>query len=210
MNRLLGIIFFLSLFVSPNSVFGDEPIVFIHEGEDLMSEGQKEFVVSEIAIQCRKIESLLGLTLDGLARSFSIHVVQADKVYELSGLELAKAVTVDGEIFISLDTLESVVLRHEVMHSILFSLVKEKLPWWVEEGLAEVLSGELDQESQGSIANSKIEIRYKEAGQRVLHLVNKCGFRSFGDYLTLIEQRNTERYSYNKIFNDKCLNESRK
>lgn len=214
--------------IHANKVFGDQPeeilskpnldgtlireefppIYFI-QGSSFIDWEDKDRIVNEIVIQYNKLGAVLGReSLTKYASSdeaFSIAVISHDELDELIGSFGANAATIDGVIYITPTNISPHILRHEVLHALVYALIKNKMPWWMEEGLAQVLSGELE---EGNIAPSKtnIERKYQDARQRVMRLVNKCGFNSFGRYLSLLEDGNTERYSFNKVFNELCEN----
>lgn len=198
------------LLCRPNFDYGlirvDYPEVFIEKGKSKLDTVATEFIASEISIQVSKIKELLGIELDHNAERFSVVILEQDELLSLSDLDGAGATTVDGVMNFSKEEIRSEIIRHEVFHSMIFKLVGSKLPWWIEEGLAQILSGEL---YIGKIEKprTETEIKYHEARLKVSGLLSKCGFKPFGSYIELIEQGNTERYAYNKIFNEGCGHE---
>ena len=184
----------------------DYPIIIVLEGEGNLSADDKSFIAAEITIQTKKIEQLIGLKINPTSDCFALRILNQEGLFAVSGLENASAVTIDGIIYFSFEDLNSELIRHEVFHAMVFKLLSNKLPWWIEEGLAQLLSVELDM-GKASKPKTKIEMKYRDARLRVSRLVNSCGFKAFGSYFKLIEQGNTERYSFNKIFNEECSNE---
>jgi hypothetical protein len=197
--RFKRLILFVSLVFNQLLVQAEEPLVNIVEGSELLNETQTSLIMSDVFIQYKKIETLLGMPLEDFVKEFSFRIVAPERVLEISGLDQAKAVTVDGEIYISSEFFDSTLIRHELLHSVIFALVKSQVPWWIEEGLAQILSGEWDAEQQ-NIPKSKIEKKYKDARQRVYALVNKSGFKSFGTYLNLIRSGVSEPNAYRIVF----------
>lgn len=197
--RFKRLILIFSLVFNQLLVQAEEPFVNILEGSELLSESQKSLIITDVLIQYNKIETLLGMPLEDFVKEFSFRIVPSERVLEISGLDQAKAVTVDGEIYISSEFFDSTLIRHELLHAVIFALVKSQVPWWIEEGLAQIFSGEWDVDEQ-NIPKSKIEKKYKDARQRVYALVNKSGFKSFGTYLNLIRGGVSEPNAYRIVF----------
>ena len=185
------------------------PSIYFVEGSSLIRWEDKNRIVSEIVIQFNKIATMLGS--DILSKYvdseevINVAVVSHDDLDQLVGSFGANAVTIDGVIYLTPSNIASHIIRHEVMHAAVYVNAKNKVPWWIEEGLAQILSGELEEVSS-TVLKTNIERKYQDARLRVMKLINKCGFRSFGEYLTLISEENTERYAFNKVFNEVCYN----
>ncbi len=181
----------------------DSPQIGILSGGDLINESEKAYLSSEIRIQLLKIYRILGLKLKPYNHLFNIRILSESELASLANLEGANALTIDGIMNFTPARMRSDLIRHEVLHAIVYSKVKDQLPWWIEEGLAQLLSGEERSiKSQGQ--GTKVERKYHQARIRVSNLVERCGFKAFGTYLNLIQDENSPQYSYNKVFNELC------
>lgn len=210
---ILAILFFSEIVFSSEESFkyenGSESFaVDVVSGSDLLSEEKKEFLITNHKIQLDKISELLGLEIDASV-IFEEKIFTRDEFNPIKPYENSTAFTEDGIIHFSVDAISQENIRHETLHALVYGLVGDKMPWDMEEGLAQILSGELasfSDKSRDSTANI-VERRYDLARLKVSKLVERCGFRSFGKYLDLLKTGNTERYSYNRVFNEECGSE---
>jgi len=118
----------------------------------------------------------------------------------------AEALSVDGTIYLPHQYLEAEninkTIHHEILHAIVYHIAGNRVPAWLEEGLAQILSGQVDPNAQiPKLNGSKTSIRslrggssyqdkdeadlaYSIAVYAVSTLAKEHGFSTFGTYLS--------------------------
>jgi hypothetical protein len=131
-----------------------------------------------------------------------------------------KATTINGKVFLIYDSLLSEdsrkTIKHETVHAYTYAVAGSKVPAWLEEGLAQIIAGEVTEKSSKDFRNkpslralrNNFNLEDKELlaeqyliSEKVVRLlVKEFGFSSIGDYLKKLSYGYSHERAFSAIF----------
>lgn len=223
-KRFHFIVFFILLFpcLYPNHSRAEfcDSVRFELKDDQIAWEQHKNtlaLLCNDVSVTLKQLHALFGLKNE---KAIEIHVYnEASYVIETAAPYWIEAIFADGIIYISSEKIKKndlqfrMHLKHEVFHAYLFQITTEPIPAWLEEGLAELISGE-DTNSTIRISSDvslsqlhvefhklpkdKIRDAYDYALLAVKFLIADHGFKKMGVYLNKIKNG----YSSEEAFTD--------
>jgi hypothetical protein len=129
------------------------------------------------------------------------------------------AVTINGRIYIPSSLMEDdknlPILHHEIIHGYVYSLTGNRIAAWIEEGLAQIISGQaretpeapprgfslksLEKHFKGSNPDLALAA-YDVSVHAVRYLLHNYGFTSFGEYMKKISLGYSHQRAFVSVF----------
>ncbi|HMO18553.1 MAG TPA: hypothetical protein PKA63_10070 [Oligoflexia bacterium] len=194
------------------------------EESNLLSIKDHDLLCNTAGIALSQIRQLLALP--EINYQLSLLVVSESHFFkEIEAPIWAEALSVDGVIYLPRQYLDAEnikkTIHHEVLHSVVYQIAGNRVPAWLEEGLAQIVSGQVEPKlfktrkmnKFGSAPIRKLhnggsyhtreeaDIAYGLSVQAVSLLSQDHGFATFGAYLGKLALGHSHARAFESTFN---------
>jgi hypothetical protein len=181
-----------------------------------------EFEAENLPYLCQIVETyrsqLNSVFSLGKKSSISIFIMSEASLNKML-CQWCEAVTIDGIVYLpsslvnANENLET--LHHEIIHAYIYSITGDRIPAWIEEGLAQIISGqarEVIKVPSGSfnLRTLRKEFKYPDAEEMlkaydisilaVRYLLENFGFKHFGEYMKKLSYGYSHERAFISVF----------